>query len=71
MGMDSGNYSCSLPNSTLSDVVEVSVQQGDHFLQLKSPDTSDASATVTEGPLSAVIATVMLTKTLAVYLPAS
>ena len=71
MGMDSGNYSCSLPNSTLSDVVEVSVQQGDHFQPLRPPDTSDASATVTEGPLSTVIATVMLTKRLAVYFQAS
>jgi hypothetical protein len=35
MVMDSGNYSCSLPSSDLSDEVEVSVQLGDHFQQLK------------------------------------
>ena len=63
MGMDSGNYSCSLPNSTLSDVVEVSVQQGDHLQQLRPPDTLDTSATsdaVTVGPLSAVMGIVRL-----------
>ena len=43
MVMDSGNYSCSMPNSALSDIVEVSVQQGDHFQQLRP---SDSSATV-------------------------
>ena len=56
MGMDSGNYSCSLPNSTLSDVVEVSVQQGDHFQQLRPPDTS---GTVTVGPQCTVFGTVI------------
>ena len=40
MVMDSGNYSCSLPDSLLSDEVEVSVQQGDHFQQLRPSSLS-------------------------------
>ena len=40
MVMDSGNYSCSLPDSDLSDEAEVSVQLGDHFQQLKPSSSS-------------------------------
>ena len=40
MVMDSGNYSCSLPEYHLSDEVEVSVQQGDHLQQLRPSSTS-------------------------------
>ena len=40
MVMDSGNYSCSLPDSLLSDEVEVSVQSGDHLQQLRPSSLS-------------------------------
>ena len=47
MVMDSGNYTCSLANSTLSDTVHVSVQLGDHFQQLRPSDTSGIVTSVT------------------------
>ena len=41
MVLDSGNYTCSLGNSTLSDTVGVSVQPGDKIQQLRPGYTSD------------------------------
>ena len=41
MVMDSGNYTCSLGNSTLSDTVDVSVVPGDMIQQLRPGYTSD------------------------------
>ena len=52
MVFDSGNYSCSLPDYHLSDEVEVSVQSGDHFEQLRP---SSSSYTETADPCNIVI----------------
>ena len=52
MVMDTGNYFCSLPDYHLSDEVEVSVQSGDHFQQLRPSSSSTAE---TADPCNIVI----------------
>ena len=64
MVLDSGNYSCSLPDYVLSDEVEVSVQLGDHFQQLKP---SSVSTVETADPCNIVIVMVIVMVVYSLY----